>query len=390
MTTAAAAVLIGQSAWTVTGFGSWHIQRYVEYVLPVLFVTAAVAVHGGVVTRGRLVGATLALAAALLLSPPVRQVLEERATFGLSLRADDLLGVATPVALTLATLVTGALAAVLLVRSGALARPGAALLIVAAITGAVLLVQDQAGWSWQIRLSQAFRAGYPHDLSWLDHSGPAPVARLLVTGSSPRWPVTEVFNRDVTAVYAPEGVPTSAVRGRSCQWTAQDSGALQFSGPCGTPPQRFYVDDDFGHMSFYGQHVDAGDPVVGEVVTVRGAPRLQSIVNVPCSRPTPHVDFGRRGRITAPLRICAASLDAHVWLDHPGVVLVRFRGDADTTHLATVGTQQYEIPPNTVTTIRIPEPAGSSGFTVTLDWSTPAPGLAAVDLLQAGHSTSLL
>ena len=39
-------LLIAQSAWTITAFGPWHVQRYVLYVVPVLFLTAALASTG--------------------------------------------------------------------------------------------------------------------------------------------------------------------------------------------------------------------------------------------------------------------------------------------------------------------------------------------------------
>ena len=203
-------------------------------------------------------------------------------------------------------------------------------------------------------------------------------------------PVTEFFNRDVTQVYAASGASGASVRGTVCVWSIGPSGEVQFGGACAAPPQRFYIDDDFARLTFYGQHVDHDHPVVGRTVTVRGAPRLLAFINVPCSRPTPSVDFGHRGRITRPLRSCADSVDGTVWLDVPGRVELRFRGDATTTHLAQVGGRQYQIPPGRLTTIRIPAPVGTTPFTVTLDWKSPLPALIGAELVQGTARTKLL
>ena len=374
-------VLVAQSGWAVAGFEPWHVQRYVQYALPVLFVTAAVAAHAGFVSRRRLVASSLVIAAGLLLAPPVRQVLEERATYALSLRADDVLGIGTPLALALTAVIAGTLAAALWSR-----RP--ALLILAAISGAILLVQDDAGWRWQIRASQAWRAGYPADRSWLDDSGRGEVARLLGSGTSSRWPITEFFNRRVTQVYAAGGVAPPGVRGAVCDWGVAPTGALTLTG-CGTPAHRFLVDDYFGRVTFYGQHVDVDDPVVGRVVSIAGAPRVRSIVNVPCGRPDPQIEYGGRGTIGPAATRCLPSISVNTWLDRPGVVVLRFQG-GDAAHVAAVGQRQYAIAPLQSTTVRIAVPAGASGFRLDLDWSAQSPALTATQLVQGSEVTSLL
>lgn len=391
VTWAAAGVFLVQSAWSMTGYGNWHIQRYVEYVLPVLFLTAFVVVQRGLVTRGRLAAATALVAGLLLFAPPIRQVLEERAAWAISLRMDDLIGVSTPVALALATVIAGGLAMLALHLGKRRGLGGAALaaLAVGAVSLTVFAVQDQAGWSWQTRLAKVSRVGFPADLQWIDHAGEGPVARLVVLTSSWRWKNTELFNRDVTQVYGMPDVPSVVVRGPMCRWTPDSTGTIHFSGPCDAVPRRFYTDEEQVRVTLYDQRVQASSPVVGRVVSVPGPPRVKSLLFVPCAPPTPAVDYGKRGRIARPFSRCVPAMEAQLWLDEPGQLVLSFRGD-EVDHIVQAGGRSFTLAPRKVTTIRIPVAKGTSQTQLQLDWQGLTPRLVGAELVQGAQRTNLL
>ncbi len=389
VTWAAAAVFLVQGAWTITEFGTWHVQRYAEYVLPVLFVAAFALAAGGHLARRRVAAATTLTAALLLLAPPIRQVLEERAAWAISVRFHDLLGVSTPVALALATLLAGgAVLLVLQARRGPGSAAGVAT-VVGVATLAAFAVQDQAGWRWQTQLTRASRVGYPADLQWIDHAGSGDVARLVTLASSWRWPSTELFNRSITQVYGRDAVSAVAVRGPLCRWNPDGTGVIQFSGPCGAVPKRFYTDDDQVRVRLYDQRVEALTRVVGRVVSVPGRPRLQSLLFIPCGSPTPAVEYSGAGRIARAPGRCVAGLESQLWLDAPGTLVLRFRGDA-VDHLVTVGSRQYTLAPDAVTTIRVPVAQGASQTQAQLDWQGPSPRLIGAELVQGTQRTNLL
>lgn len=388
VTCSAAAVFVLQSGWSLSGLAEWHIQRYVEYVLPVLFLAALVIVERRLISGPRLAGATIAVAGLLLFAPPIRQVLEERAAWAISLRLDDLLGADTPVALALTTVFAGVLALLALRADRRFGDAARAAILVGAVTLGIFAIQDQAGWSWQSRVAKATRSGFPADLQWIDHAGDGPVARLVVVASPWRWRITEFFNRTVTQVYALRGARTAGVRGTICRWGIGASGAITFAGPCGSIPRRFYTDDEYARVRFYDQKLEAISPVVGRVVSVPSRPRVKSVLYVNCSPPTPSLEYGGRGSVAAPVSRCVPAMQAEFWLDASGTLALTFRGDS-VDHLITAGSRSYTLAPNRVTTIRIPVPKGASVTPVTLDWTGPTPRLVGAQLVQGPLHTSV-
>ncbi len=381
-----AVLLLAQSAWTITVFGTWHVQRYVLYVLPVLFLTAAVAIHEARLSRRRLLAATVLVAVLLLLAPAIRQVLEERAAWAISLRLDDLIGASTPVALALVAVLTGVILALV---AGPLRSAGTVALVAGALTLVVFAVQDQAGWSWQTRLARAERTGFPKDLQWIDHAGNGDVARLIALSSPWRWQLTEFFNRDVTQVYGLPAVSPVAVRGPLCRWNPDASGRISFSGPCGPVPHQYFSDEEQVRLTLYDQRIEARTAVGSRVVSVPDAPRLRSLLFVPCGPPTPAVEFAGRGRIAIAPGRCVNALQAQLWLDTPAVLAITFRGDG-VDHIVQGPKRSWTLAPNVATTIRIPVAAGASDTQLQLDWQGPTPRLARAVLLQGSRRTDLL
>ena len=204
-----------EGAWMISAFGAWHVQRYVEYPVGLLLIaTVVIAAHRRAAWRD-IAGVTLGLGLLLLIAaPPVRNAAEERGVYALGLRFDQLVGAAAPTALLLTTLLAGGIAVAVMARSE---REGPRHLVVTgfALTVAViLLVQSQAGWTWQLDRASANRRLHPHDLAWVDHAVDGPVANLIVTAPSSLWLDTSLLNRRITRVYAPAGLGQAGLGGK--------------------------------------------------------------------------------------------------------------------------------------------------------------------------------
>ena len=389
VTWAAGAIFVLQSAWAIAVLHApWHIQRYVEYVVPLLLTTTVVVTNRGLVARRAAAAAVVLTAGLLLLAPGVRQVIEERGAFALALRGDDVLGASAALSMALATLVAGGVWVLAALWPGGARRAGAVAAL-ALVTGTVFLVQDQAGWKWQLDFSRATRTTYPRDLTWLDHAGKGPVAHLIAGASAGHLRITDFFNRDIEQVYLTPQASPVGVRGQICSWVIQPAGEIAFSGPCKAPAQRFYFDDGFAHVSLYGERVEARDPIVGKVVRVSGAPRVRSIINLPCQAPAPSISFSGRGAISHPPRQCAPQIQGQLFLDQPGTVELRFRGDG-APHTVIVGTKRFPVAEQGVTTVAVRVSAGAPTLAVQLDWDVPTPAVAGIDLVQGGRRSSLL
>ena len=128
---------------------------------------------------------------------------------------------------------------------------------------------------------------------------------------------------------------------------------------------------------------------------VAGAPRLLAALQVPCAPPL------RRAHVVGPTQIrgtdkrCSntatggTAVSGSLFLDSPGTVALRFRGDG-TEHLATLGARSIRIAPSGVTTVTVPVPRGAGGFQLLLDWPGERPALAGAELRQGLTRTNLL
>ena len=160
------------------------------------------------------------------------------------------------------------------------------------------------------------------------------------------------------------------------------------------PNQRAWIDDPVAHLRFYDEVSTAGDPRMGRIVRVRGAPRAKSLVIAPCAR------LGvRQEPLTArPVpagtpQECNPALTASLWLDAPGTLLVTVRGAPVAEHVVMVGGRAHLIRSGTTTTVRVPVAAGAHRRTLQLDWARRSPldpEIVGVDLVQAGRRQSLL
>ncbi len=220
VTWAAVLAFLAQSAWTLTtvlddGLVPWHIQRYVEYTMPLLLVAMTVVIMWRRVALRELSIAGAVATLVLLATPGVRDVQEERGLFGIQERVNSILGTSAGVSLALvsALLVAIAVGATARLRD----RPVAVLGVVSGSILVVFLVQAQILWPWQKETTNNFRAGFPASLSWVDDADRGDVARMIVVDNPTRGDTTHFFNYDIDRVYTP---PQDQYFGRRCQRAA--------------------------------------------------------------------------------------------------------------------------------------------------------------------------
>jgi hypothetical protein len=396
VTWAATGVFLAQSAWALVFVDGqlvpWHIQRYVEYPLPLLLVAMTVAVMWR-----RVVVRDLAIAGAfatlvLIATPGVRNAGAERGLFGIQERVTSVLGSSTGVSL--------ALVAVLLVGAAAVAisrlrdRPVAALGAVSALTLLVFLVQAQVLWPWQDERTSSWRAGYPSDLSWVDHAAGGDAARLLVVGNSPRSEVTQLFNERIRNLYIPvTPIAGKLQTGRFCKWQADAQGVVSWETSCGQNYRRLLLDDDFAKIGFHGERVLAHQPGIGRLVALPDGPaRIKSVLRVPCGPKLPVYEPGGRSRINPPAAFCSPALAGAFWLDSPGELRLRFRGtEQPSTVSFDDGRRVEQVPAGAVRTVTMPIAARSANFTAQLGQTGGKyPELIQAQLVEGGRKTELL
>jgi hypothetical protein len=367
------------------------IGRYVTYAVPLALILATVLmVRPRLLTRASLVAAGV-LALTLLARPAVAMMGEERATWSTAYRVHQAVGLGTGLGLAVVALVTVGVAAWLWRGGGG---GGRAALILAAVLGAVLLVQSQAAW-WQMdRTATAFRSVMPADLEWVDHHSSGPVALLGITQNAPQFDDLDFFNRSITRAYAPKtGLSGRQVQGRVCTFEFAVSGALKVQPGCGPVPHRFLINDPSARITFRDEVASASHPDVGRVVEVKpgAVPRAQSLVVLPCPRRTP--GFSSTVPDVTPSDVpiaCRGALTGALWLDGPATVQVRYRGGPHTQRV-TVGTKAYTIPAGRDVTVSFPAAAGYSQFTARQDWTSSAgtPRVLSVSLLSRGRTARL-
>ncbi len=397
-------VVIVQSGLLSTAFDvTWSIQRYVEYGLPVLYVLVIAGLWHGLVSWRLVAGATLLVAGCLLLTPDIQNIQEQRGLFGIIRRGDELLGASPGLAMALVALVTGGVMAAAVALAGRSRNARALLLGVAiGLTAVVFAVQDQAGWHWQQTQSAVWRAGFPKDLSWIDHASDGPVARLVTSYNPFKSPQTEFFNKRLTRVYAPSSpVGGTRIGGRTCRWGADPAGTLLFGTACGPVPTRFLLNDDQAKTTFYGQRVIDDQPLIGRLVDVpldrSGRQRLRASIVPPCLAPIA-TQNPRTGHITPPRATCFSRTSGTLYLDAPAMLVMRFRGGLRDQVLRVTGAwdhvpHAYTIPKGTTSALRLAVPAGTQRYSAALGWagSPPSiPQLTSVELEQRGTRTELL
>ena len=394
---AATLVLIAEVAWYMAGGGrTWHIERYVMYVVPLGLTIAFAALVRARPSWRALAITTVVLAALLLLAAPLRNVSEEEGVFGLFRPLHGLLGTSLPLSLALVALLTGAAATALVHRGPA--APAGLVAALAALSLGVFVVQDAAAWSWRLDAVRAVRADRPKDLRWLDHAAHGPVARIVVATNATAAAWTEFFNRDIAQVYVPAPqigvVGGPRIFGRTCTWNVAADGGLQLAPGCGPAPSRFLLDDEVAKLTLAGQRVVSDQPA-GRLVEVTGpAPRLLALVFLPCGPRLHRIVIGddgvarRAGRVAA----CSPQIRGNLWPGGPGRLELRFRGGTTDQHVAAAG-RTTTLPSGRTTLVSVGAPGRPTAFDFQLDWTGTGPGLPeliGLDLVRGAERTDLM
>jgi hypothetical protein len=387
----AVAIFVVEAAFAVAGWDvGWSVQRYVVYPLPLLFILATVAATRIAELRWYLLAGAAIVCAGLPFSPGMRNAIEERAVFATDRRVGDLLGTSTATSLTILALVAcGAVALWSLEPVRRRVRTAVPLLGVAVL--AILAVQSEATWSWQLGIAHQFRDASHGSLRWLDQHTDGDVARVSVTSNGLFFSQVEFFNRHLTRDYAPPG--SRFVRhdgGRVCDWKLERDGAMTFDRRCGPTPTRLYFDDPFAHVTLHSQRVLAEDPVLGRVVETAAKPRVLSILTAPCAGAQATITRDQ-SRVLTGRPVCRPELGATLWLDDPGTLVLRFRG-TELSHAIQAGPGRVvEIPAGRATPVRWHIPEGGASLRVALDWQdADGPALVGAQIMTAGRTIDLL
>jgi hypothetical protein len=386
----AALLLAVQSGWFLAGVpAEWGVERYTQYAAPVALLLTLAAFTRRELLTWRVLAVTLAGALPLLLAAGLRVTGEERAVFATS----DVLGLSVPAALTLTAAALGLLALAVSRSLRIQAEPARGALVIGGVLLAVLVVQSQATWRWQLDVTRTWRTELPSDLSWVDHHSGGDVGLLLLTSANPRFADLDFFNKSVTQVYVPPApITAKGLRGERCGWGVGEGGALQVGPECGELPHRFLLQDPGARIAFHGEREIARDPKFGRIVAVPDNPRVRSVLELPCNDPVLTFEGRRFVPVAASApRPCRGVLTGAFWLDFPATAVLRFRGGT-VAHTAVAGKKTYKLPAGQDTTIRLPVKAGAATVQLRLDWrsSAGAPELVDAELEGTAGSTPLL
>ncbi|HMJ33535.1 MAG TPA: hypothetical protein VK501_06435 [Baekduia sp.] len=368
------------------------IERYVDYVLPLMFTLMVVAVSRQRISRAAALTVGGMLAVVLLQMPEHQLVVIEAATWSTTeaVRTVTHLGPSVALASAVAVAVVGLWAAA---RTPTTAASWASTVV---ITFAVLVVQDVLSWRHVITTSARIRSYLPEDKAWLDRAN-GPVAFLAGSRSARGLSLLDYYSPHIAQQFWLTGIPAQGQQllGNACEYHVQAGGTISFGVACGATPHRLLLLDTVDRWRFYGEHTVAQDTLGGRVVETEptSSPRLVSRLELPCDRPAPP-DFaivdGIVRRSTSAARRCTPALQMAFWLDQPGRVRLFFHGTARKQH-ATIGALRYGLRPNRVTLVEGDVPAGDSQLTLHLDWArSDGPNLVKAQLRTGGRTISLI
>jgi hypothetical protein len=385
-------LLVLQSAFFNAGLSiGWSIERYVEYAIPLLLVAAVLAVSTQAVEVRRLavIGGVTALA--MLATPSIKQVIEERAQYGTWKALDEVLSVDPWLALTAVALIVVALC-VWLVRRW---PPLGAAVGISAVVLVVFVIQGRAIWNWQLDFAAAIRDEYPAQLDWVDRHAGGPTSRIYFFQNSTLFEAAAVFNDDVKQVLRPPIDPRGKpALGPVCRWSVGPRGELIVGGSSTTCRSglrsRVWNDDPLVEMSVHGGRTLARDHFLGQLIAVPHAPRLLSLIRKPCQRATIAGRDGSPAGIPKNVR-CTPHFSVNLWVDSPGTLELTLDGGSRTQHV-TQGTRSWVLPAGERTTLHLPINSALASLPFRTDWNHSAgtPRIVAAEFVTERGRQSLL
>jgi hypothetical protein len=342
------------------------------YLAPLAFL-ALVLTPGRIGRRTALVSALL-LAVVMVWTPRVTSELQQPALFGTQRRINSigLFHGDVKIGFVVVALVV-ACAGVIALTSRSRGR---GLAIATILVAAVLITQSWTSQAFEIHLLKHARPVVaPRQLDWVDRHAPGPVGMLnLGDPQSLSHNVnlfTDFYNKKVDHMYAL--VPTSL----GCPITLGGEGVLtQTGGPtCAPWPRYLVIERGRVFPTVAGQRVLAETPLQGTLVRIPpGPPRLVGVVQPPCLAGA-----------------CLGVLGVTAFAPSPGRVAISFGPAPKPARISLAGGRSWSLPPDRVTTLRVPVGGGFRKLVFPVSWSTAqgAPSLRSVALETAGEATRL-
>ena len=390
MSGAAVIVFVLESGYFNAGYPGldWSIERYIQYPIPLLLVLLFAAIERGRLPFVWLGAASAGVTATLLLSPDVRQAVEQRAIYASEKLVDGVTGIGTAPALVLGALLVSGTATLLVARL----PPARAVLAVGVLLLLTFVVQAQWAWRWQIDFTKQVRAQYPASLTWVDDHAKGPVSRLYLYQNSYLFERIALFNDSVQQLLSPTrlGPERPPLGARQCPWTVDERGTVSTDPACGAIRRRIWNDDAYIQMSFHGGRELARDAFLGQIIAVPPNPRLRSVIRMPCQRATLVLGKDNTPRGIPKKLECPPNMSVFLWNDAPGTLELTFKGGSREQSVA-YGGKTYPIPARTTTRVRVPVKQNVANLTLKTGWDrTVGTELVNAQFISANERAPLL
>lgn len=364
--------------WFTAVATHWIIERYVVYLVPLLFL-ALVLAPGRIGRREAFIGAGVA-SAALLFVPEVGLIAEGRGTAAARFLAQDVFSDRPRVGVVLIGSALAFGTAWFLSAQRAVRSAQKRQLLIAGVLLVVLLATTVRAVRFDLDYAHDKRADLPAELDWVNKATGGQRAGLLqLEHHELNYDnfTTEFFNHNIDTVYKLPRVRTEQV-GRDCALAIGPDGALTTAqAGCKQLPPRVVIENGVTRARLHNE-VDRIETVyTGNLVTTSDErPRLLSLVAPPCN--------DRAG-------LCSTVLQAKLWLDAPARLRVRFRGGVEDNFAIARTGEEFDIPRGVETSFALRVPAGRREVRLQTSWLKPrgAPKLLAVTLEQDGRSIPL-
>lgn len=375
---------------------AWGVQRYVEYVVPLMLLLTVVVLARPGLVDGLALSIVAVVALGMAVIPAVRVIVEERALDATAqLVAKVVPGVSAGIcAASVGLLLAAALAAG---RMYDRRRPQGALhvarLAPLGALAAVLVAQSVLSWRWQLDFTAKLRADVPADAQWVDRHSLGPVTSLTLAELPANLDTLEAFNEHIMTVATAAWHIDGRVAGQVCLADVhRDDGSITFPRSCHRRGDEYLVADARAHAHFAGERSPQSQPRVGRLVRVAGPLRLSSLVILPCAREQRTTDLLGRRLAFDSVRPCKAFMSVDLWDRGPGTIVLSVRGGAVPHHLG-IGPLVFTVPPRRVSRLRVPMLVSSAHDVFQLDWAIhrpDEPDILDVDLRHHGQTASLL
>lgn len=371
-------VIVPVVGWFTAVATHWIIERYVVYLVPLLFLVLVLA-PGRVGRREALAGAGVA-GAALLFVPEVGLIAEGRGTAAARFLAQDVFSDRPRVGVFVLGSALAFGVAWLFSEQANKRTSEKRQLVIAVVLLAVLLATTVRAVRFDLDYAHDKRADLPAELDWVDKATGGQRAGLLqLEHHELNYDnfTTEFFNHNIDTVYKLPRVRTEQV-GRDCELSIGADGTLTTAqAGCKQLPARVVIENGVTRARLHNEIGRVETVYTGNLVTTSDErPRLLSLVAPPCNE--------KAG-------LCSTVLRAKLWLDAPATLRVQFRGGIEDNFAIARTGEEFDIPRAVETSFGLPVRAGRREVRLQTSWLKPrsSPKLLGVTLEQDGRSIRL-